>query len=58
MKQGNKKSSVRNSLRTTLRRRVTAAFRAMARGLDSRTAYAQTKVFYRSGRGEWTRGLT
>jgi len=44
--------------RTTPRMQVTAAFQAMAGGLDAKTAYAKTKAFYCSGGGEWTRGLS
>lgn len=43
--------------RTTTRMQVTAAFQAMAGGLDAKTAYAKTKAFYCSSGGEWTRGL-
>jgi hypothetical protein len=38
--------------------RVAEAFRAMAHGADPRTAFAQTKAFYRTGGGDWTRALT
>ena len=48
----------RKSPGTALRSRVTAAFRAMARATDPRTAFSRTKMFYRSGTGEWARSLT
>lgn len=44
--------------RSTLRMRVAEAFRAMAHGVDPRTAYGQTKAFYRAGGGEWSRALS
>ena len=44
--------------RSTLRMRVAEAFRAMAHGVDPRTAYGQTKAFYRTGGGKWTRALS
>lgn len=44
--------------RSTPRMRVAEAFRAMAHGADPRTAFAQTKAFYRTGGGDWTRALT
>jgi hypothetical protein len=44
--------------RSTLRMRVAEAFRAMAHGVDPRTAFGQTKAFYRTGGGEWTRALS
>jgi hypothetical protein len=58
MKYRNKTTRGRKSPRTTLRKRVTNAVRAMARGFDPMTAYARTKMFYRSGGGAWTRALT
>jgi hypothetical protein len=48
----------RKSPGTALRSRVTAAFRLMARGTDPATAFSRTKMFYRSGTGEWARSLT
>ena len=51
-------SRARKPSRTALRKRVTIAFVAMARGLDPITAYARTKVFYRSRGGAWTRAFT
>lgn len=44
--------------RTTPRMRVAEAFRAMAHGVDPRTAFGQAKAFYRTGGGEWTRALS
>lgn len=40
----------KSKTRTTLRTRVSAAFQAMARGVDAKQAYARTKAFYRSRR--------
>ncbi|MCI3953375.1 MAG: hypothetical protein K0R53_2875 [Burkholderiales bacterium] len=39
------------------RRRVAAAFRRMARGVEPKRAYASTVGFYRSSGQEWTRQL-
>ena len=41
-----------------LRKRVTAAFEAMMQAIDARAAFSQTKAFYCSGAGEWTRALS
>jgi hypothetical protein len=46
------------SPRINLTTRVSAAFRALAGGLGASAAYAQTKAFYRSGGGAWTRALS
>ena len=51
-------SRARKSRGSALRSRVTAAFRAMARGTDPWTAFSRTKTFYRSGGGQWARSLT
>jgi hypothetical protein len=40
-----------------LRARIAAAFRKMCRGVDARTALAQTYAFYRSSRAAWARCL-
>ena len=39
------------------RRRIAAAFRRMARGVDQKAAYASTVEFYRSSGQEWNRQL-
>jgi hypothetical protein len=39
------------------RRRVAAAIRRMARGVEPKRAYASTVDFYRSSGQEWTRQL-
>lgn len=39
------------------RRRIAAAFRRMARGVDVKTAFAHTKAFYRRAGGAWARSL-
>lgn len=54
----NNASRRRKSPPTALRSRVTTAFQMMARATDPRTAFARTKMFYRSGAGEWARSLT
>jgi hypothetical protein len=41
----------------SLRARIAAAFRKIARGVDERTAQAQTQAFYRSSRAPWARWL-
>jgi hypothetical protein len=41
-----------------LRARIAAAFREIARGVDERTAYKQTRDFYRSSGALWTRALS
>lgn len=47
-----RKASPRNA-----RAGVAAAFRRMARGVETRAAYAATVAFYRSGGQEWTKQL-
>ena len=54
----NNASRGRKSPGAALRSRVAAAFRAMARGTDPATAFARTKMFYRSGTGVWARSFT
>jgi len=44
--------------RRTLRARVAAAFRRIARAVDERTAHRKTQDFYRSSGAAWTRGLS
>ena len=39
------------------RRRVAAAFRKMANGVETRTAYASTVDFYRSSGQAWAKSL-
>ena len=39
------------------RRRIAAAFRRLARGVEERAAYANTISFYRASGQEWTRRL-
>jgi hypothetical protein len=41
----------------TLRARIAAAFRKIARGVDSRTAQRHTWAFYRSSGNAWSRAL-
>jgi len=41
-----------------LRARIAAAFREIARGVDERTAYKQTRDFYRSSGAPWARALS
>jgi hypothetical protein len=41
-----------------LRARIAAAFREIARGVDERMAYEQTRDFYRSSRAAWARALS
>jgi hypothetical protein len=40
-----------------IRSRVARAFRAMAHGIESKSAYASTVQFYRSSRQQWTKQL-
>jgi hypothetical protein len=40
-----------------IRKRIAAAFRRMARGMDVKTAYARTKDYYRMAGGAWARSL-
>jgi hypothetical protein len=40
-----------------IRMRVARAFRAMAHGVEDKSAYASTVRFYRSGGQEWTNQL-
>jgi hypothetical protein len=41
-----------------LRARIAAAFGEIARGVDERTAYEQTRDFYRSSGAPWSRALS
>lgn len=43
---------------SSLRARIAAAFRKLAHGVDERTAYAQTRDFYRSSGAPWARFLS
>ena len=40
------------------REALAAAFRKLGRGTQARTAWEQTKDFYKSGGRNWTRGLS
>ena len=53
------KSSKRvgKTLGFTLRARVAATFRKIARAVDERTAHRKTHDFYRSSGAAWTRSL-
>jgi hypothetical protein len=42
---------------SSLRARVAAAFREIGNGVDPKTAYEQTKKFFRSGGSDWARRL-
>ena len=44
--------------RTALRKHVIAAFQALAGAVDRKTAFAQTKAYYRSCGGAWARALS
>ena len=44
-------------LGSTLRARVAATFRKIARAVDARTAHRKTQDFYRSSGAAWTRSL-
>jgi hypothetical protein len=51
------KNRVGKVLGFTLRARVTAAFRKIARAVDERTANQKTHDFYLSSGAAWTRSL-
>ena len=51
------KATRKPSRSNVTRRRVAAAFQRMARGVESKAAYANTVRFYRSGGQAWTRQL-
>jgi hypothetical protein len=55
-----RKARIRRSRRSrsTQRMRVAEAFRAIAHGVDPRTAFGQMKAFYRAGGGAWTCALS
>jgi hypothetical protein len=48
---------MKTSTRNQQRRAVAAAFRRMANGVESRTAYASTVEFYRASGQEWAKSL-
>lgn len=48
---------MKTSTRNQQRRAVAAAFRKMANGVESRTAYASTVEFYRASGQEWAKQL-
>jgi hypothetical protein len=48
---------MKTSTRNQQRRAVAAAFRRMANGVESRTAYASTVEFYRASGQEWAKRL-
>jgi hypothetical protein len=48
---------MKTSTRNQQRRAVAAAFRKMANGVESRTAYASTVEFYRASGQEWAKSL-
>lgn len=44
--------------RTTRRMTLLEAFQTMAHGVEPKTAFGQTKAFYRTSIGEWSRALS
>jgi hypothetical protein len=53
-----KSTQTQRYTRWSLRARVAAAFREIARGVDERTAHDRTHDFYRSSGAEWARRLS